>query len=131
MDRNDFETLLADTPEDWDLRAIFADWLEEQGDDKEAAAQRWQVENGKILSYYGFRQNNSGGVWHGPRYIAVRAGSHEAANRIVADYDDSPVYFDGVSLGWWPAWRRVLGPGVGGADHCPHPDAVIIDTGEY
>ncbi len=77
-------------------------------------------------------------MWHGPQYVAVRAGSHEAANRIAADHDDSPVYFDGVTLGvdcdcCGDRWSRAgsWDDDFENIDHCPHPDAVIIDVGEY
>lgn len=32
-------------PDDWSLRLIYADWLEEQGETERARLQRWLVEN--------------------------------------------------------------------------------------
>lgn len=38
---------LDEDPNDWSLRAIYADWLEEQGRDGEAAGQRWMIQHKK------------------------------------------------------------------------------------
>ena len=50
--RHDFERQLDDNPSDWVLRLIYADWLEEQGDNF-AEAQRWMAENKKCPEYRG------------------------------------------------------------------------------
>lgn len=42
----DFESALDESPDDFELMAVYADWLEERGDDL-AAAYRWCVENRK------------------------------------------------------------------------------------
>ena len=38
---NEFLQVLEANPEDWTARAIYGDWLEEQGKQKEAFCQRW------------------------------------------------------------------------------------------
>ncbi len=47
MTRDDFEKLLDETPDDWDLRLVYSDWLEEHGDELLACAQRWLVRHKK------------------------------------------------------------------------------------
>lgn len=37
--------LLAQSPSDWDLRLVFADWLEDHDEPELAQGQRWQVEH--------------------------------------------------------------------------------------
>lgn len=44
MTERDFETQLDLDPSRWDVRSVFADWLDEQGEDMRAAGQRWQAE---------------------------------------------------------------------------------------
>ena len=56
MTRDDFEHKLDNNPEDWKLRLIYADWLEEQGDNF-AETQRWMAEHQKCAF-----QNKT--VWH-------------------------------------------------------------------
>ena len=56
MTRDDFEHKLDNNPEDWELRLIYADWLEEQGDNF-AETQRWMAEHQKCAF-----QNKT--VWH-------------------------------------------------------------------
>lgn len=41
----EFELALHDNPDDWDLRRVYADHFEEQGEEVLAAGQRWQVEH--------------------------------------------------------------------------------------
>jgi uncharacterized protein (TIGR02996 family) len=45
--REDFEAALDLAPDDWALRRVYADWLEEQGDYELAHAQRWMAVNRK------------------------------------------------------------------------------------
>lgn len=46
------------------------------------------------MSWFTFRQNNSGGYWDGPIWVFVEADTAEEANeRAVAD---GPVYFNGA-----------------------------------
>lgn len=47
MKLEDWYKQLSEAPGDWDLRRIFCDWLEEQGDERRRKAQRWQIENGR------------------------------------------------------------------------------------
>jgi uncharacterized protein (TIGR02996 family) len=39
-----FRARLDESPEDWDLRRVYADWLDEQGRAEEATGQRWQAD---------------------------------------------------------------------------------------
>jgi uncharacterized protein (TIGR02996 family) len=39
----DFERQLGRNPKDWPLRLVYADWLDEQGDQELARAQRWMA----------------------------------------------------------------------------------------
>jgi uncharacterized protein (TIGR02996 family) len=42
----DFEAQLDANDQDWELRMVYADWLDEQGDSELARAQRWMVKHG-------------------------------------------------------------------------------------
>jgi uncharacterized protein (TIGR02996 family) len=42
----DFEAQLDANDRDWELRMVYADWLEERGDQELARAQRWMVKHG-------------------------------------------------------------------------------------
>lgn len=46
--------------------------------------------------FYAFRQNNSGGNFHGPVIICVECDSTEEANEIAQNHE---VYFDGCETG--------------------------------
>ncbi len=55
---------IEETPEDWDLRRVFADWLEDQGSPELnvlANGQRWQAEHKRRAGYHR-------GVEGGPNY---------------------------------------------------------------
>lgn len=54
-------------PEDWNLRLVYADWLDEQGRDVEASGQRWQAAN---------RRRPYGRQWSGPSYEMDKWLSH-------------------------------------------------------
>ena len=41
MTQEDWEAQLDKSPDDWDLRLVYADWLEEEGLQDLAGAQRW------------------------------------------------------------------------------------------
>jgi uncharacterized protein (TIGR02996 family) len=43
----DFQTHLEQSPDDWEMRLVYADWLEERGESIQANGQRWQVEHKK------------------------------------------------------------------------------------
>lgn len=47
MTRDDWELILDQTPEDWDTRLVYSDWLEENDCYYPALAQRWLAENKK------------------------------------------------------------------------------------
>lgn len=47
MTESDWQLLLDDKPDDRDLRRIYADWLEDQGREREARLQRWLGETGR------------------------------------------------------------------------------------
>jgi hypothetical protein len=49
--------------------------------------------------FYTFSQNNSGGSFKGPEYVIVEADSASEANYIAQIHPDSPVYFNGCSIG--------------------------------
>lgn len=49
------------------------------------------------MALFQFRQNNSGGVWIGPKNVIVQADSADQANQIAQD--QGSVYFDGVADG--------------------------------
>lgn len=50
------------------------------------------------MSFYNFRQNNSGGVHHGPAVnVVIEASSPEEANRIAVER--AGLYFDGCESG--------------------------------
>lgn len=48
--------------------------------------------------FYTFSQNNSGGVWNGPRLVIVEADSPDEANERAQTY--AGVYFYGCEQGW-------------------------------
>ena len=61
------------------------------------------------MSYFQFRQNNSGGYFDGTALVFVQADSADDANRIAQDND---IYFNGVADGidcgcCGDRWRRV------------------------
>lgn len=43
--QTDFESHLEQHPDDWSIRLVYADWLDELGDEIRANGQRWQVEH--------------------------------------------------------------------------------------
>lgn len=47
MTEQGFQTHLEQSPDDWEMRLVYADWLEERRESIRANGQRWQVENGK------------------------------------------------------------------------------------
>lgn len=47
MDREQFESAINANPKDFPLRLLYADWLEEQGDET-AEGWRWMAQNGKV-----------------------------------------------------------------------------------
>lgn len=64
--------------------------------------------------FYEFRQNNSGGYWIGAKTVIIEADSAIEANEIATTASESPIYFNGVSLGrdceccgsrWYPLWE--------------------------
>ena len=66
---------------------------------------------GKIMAWFTFHQNNSGGYFHGPRYVLIQANSSVSANDIAEEND---IYFNGVTKGidcgccgdrWDRAWH--------------------------
>ncbi len=58
--QTDFEAHLEHHPDGWEMRLVYADWLEEQGESLLANGQRWQVENGKYSkSWFGHTFINS------------------------------------------------------------------------
>ncbi len=73
QDRDAFEAALDETPDDWNLRLIYADWLDEHGDQSLARAQRWMAEHERmpligpdaLLRMLGVRQpaNTLGRCW--------------------------------------------------------------------
>lgn len=65
---NHFESRLDENPADWDTRRVYADWLEERGDDRLAAAQRWMAANEKHCSALG---EPAGYSWHAFPKLAV------------------------------------------------------------
>ena len=66
--------------------------------------------------FYTYRQNNSGGVWHDcAKYVIIEADNSDEADRIAENHKDSPIYFDGCSLGhdcsccgdrWHRSWEN-------------------------
>jgi uncharacterized protein (TIGR02996 family) len=47
----DWQDALAQKPHDWDLRLVFADWLDDQGDETSqvlARGQRWQAQHHRV-----------------------------------------------------------------------------------
>lgn len=46
-ERGRFEFSLSQNPADWELRLVYSDWLEENGDQVAAEGQRWQAANQK------------------------------------------------------------------------------------
>lgn len=54
MRQQDWEALLDKEPEDWVTRLVYADWLEEQGDEASVAlaqTQRWMATHKKYANY--------------------------------------------------------------------------------
>lgn len=47
-----FHLMLDETPDDWDTRKIYADWLEEKNRNEEAMCQRWMIEEEKCPIKY-------------------------------------------------------------------------------
>lgn len=50
---NGFDKLLDQTPDDWVLRSVYADWLSDQGREAEEAAQRWMIKFKKYPQKWG------------------------------------------------------------------------------
>ncbi len=48
------------------------------------------------MAWFTFRQNNSGGYYHGPQYVIVEAESSFSANTVAQEND---VYFNGINKG--------------------------------
>ncbi len=62
--RSPFEAALDSAPDDWPLRLVYADWLDENGDPELAFAQRWMGQNQKCPgSGYSRRANLSSYDW--------------------------------------------------------------------
>ena len=71
--------------------------------------------------FFEFRQNNSGGYWIGAKTVIIEADSAIEANEIATTASESPIYFNGVSLGrdceccgsrWYPLWEDDKGDDV-------------------
>lgn len=63
------------------------------------------------MAWFTFHQNNSGGYFHGPRYVLIQANSSVSANDIA---EENYIYFNGVTKGidcgccgdrWDRAWH--------------------------
>ncbi len=52
-DGDAFESALDDNPDDWNLRLIYADWLDDRGFQSLARAQRWMAEH-KLMPSVGY-----------------------------------------------------------------------------
>ena len=48
------------------------------------------------MAWFTFNQNNSGGYFHGPRYVLIQANSSVSANAIAEKND---IYFNGCDKG--------------------------------
>lgn len=83
--------------------------------------------------FYAYRQNNSGGSFYGPINVIIEADSAEEADHIATTHADSPIYFDGCSIGrdcdccgdrWYRAYDGHAEPLVYGEK--PPEDTLIL-----
>lgn len=56
MKIKDWENQLDLEPENWELRLVYADWLNDHGYSRREACQRWMVQHRRRSYYYGHNQ---------------------------------------------------------------------------